>query len=379
MFNVVKDLKRSVVYSACARDFKPLGAIIFLTYRCTSQCVACNIWQRPVEIEREMTTEQWKAILRSLAEAGVKDVELFGGDALLRKELLIDIISECRHLGMNTFFPTNSSSLTENTIESLVDAGLGTVYLSLDEAPSTDSEIRGVKRHSDRVIKALGRFRRIRGERKAPRISCITTVSRLNSEHLEELLGVSSEAGADEHMLRGFSEFTNQTVEVSAVNSIYPSPYFMTTDEKTHACNMQEARKLKETLKRIRKNASRWAPMTIDMTNIEDLSQADIASLRYPDQKCMFAATQVIISPYGNILPCLYYKNYHLGNAMTEPISSVWGNDAHRSFCKQQFANEIPLCTHCSIKLYHRPFYPALKNAGLRIIRKVSEFGIPSR
>ena len=60
-------IKRGVKKSYNSYTYTPTDAIIFLTYRCTSQCAACNIWQRPVNIEEELTWEQWEPILENLA------------------------------------------------------------------------------------------------------------------------------------------------------------------------------------------------------------------------------------------------------------------------------------------------------------------------
>ncbi|MFT7128295.1 MAG: radical SAM protein with 4Fe4S-binding SPASM domain [Gammaproteobacteria bacterium] len=79
-----------------------------------------------------------------------------------------------------------------------------------------------------------------------------------------------------------------------------------------------------------------------------------------------------MISPYGNVLPCLYYKNYHLGNLKRQDLSSVWGNKDHKLFCQQQQRNEIPLCDNCSIKFYHKPFTAAVKEVTKAAIEKIT-------
>ena len=110
----IETLKRGVEKSFHSYTHTPTDAIIFLTYRCTSRCTACNIWKRPVNIEEELTWEQWEPILENLANNNIKNIEMFGGDALLRKELLLKMIQFCTDHGIGTFMPTNSSSLTKN-------------------------------------------------------------------------------------------------------------------------------------------------------------------------------------------------------------------------------------------------------------------------
>lgn len=119
----IATLKRGASKSYHSYTYTPTDAIIFLTYRCTSQCKACNIWQRPVNIDEELTWEQWLPILENLAKNNIKSIEMFGGDALLRKDLLLKMIKFCTDNGIGTYFPTNSSSLTEKTVQGLVEIG----------------------------------------------------------------------------------------------------------------------------------------------------------------------------------------------------------------------------------------------------------------
>ncbi|VAW92810.1 FIG00680394: hypothetical protein [hydrothermal vent metagenome] len=367
-------LKRGVKKSYYSYTYTPTDAIIFLTYRCTSRCTACNIWKRPVNIEEELTWEQWQPILENLVKNNIRNIEMFGGDALLRKELLLRMIKFCTDNGIGTYFPTNSSSLTTETVQGLVDAGLGTVYLSLDEVPEIGESIRGVSRHFDRVKKSIESFQKARGNSTTPRISCITTVSSMNYRYLEQLIKVSHEAGADEHMIRGISEFTTEAVKISSVNGVLPSPYFMPTDDKSHAYSHEEAKEFIDILSRIWKSRQDFQPMSIDMTNLRGTATIDnLTKLLYPHQECLFATTQVVISPYGNVLPCLYYKNYHMGNITKKDLSEIWGNKKHKEFCGQQQQNKIPLCDHCSIKFYHKPFLPSVKDVARAAVEKASK------
>jgi len=365
-------LKQAARNSYWSHTYTPTDAIIFLTYRCTSQCKACNIWQREVKIEDELTWEQWTPILENLAKNNIKSIELFGGDALLRKDVLVKMIRFCTENNIYTFFPTNSSSLTEKTVEDLVDAGLGTIYFSLDEVPDIGESIRGVKRHFERVTKSIQLLRNARGEAKRPRIVCITTVSSMNYHHLDTLADIAYETGADEYEIHGISEFTTKAVAASAVDGILPDPYFMPTDDKSHSFSDKQARELLVILQRIRKEKDKYQPMSVTMANLDGLKAENLTELFYPHQTCLFATTQVVISPYGNVLPCLYYKDYHLGNLKNHDLSDIWGSEKHKVFCKQQRKNQIPLCDHCSNKYYHKPFIPVAKDVTRDIFRKLT-------
>lgn len=77
--------KQGLKNSYRSSTYTPADAIKFLTYHCTSLRKACNIWQREVNIEGELTRDQGKPILDNLAENEIRSIEFFGGDALLKK------------------------------------------------------------------------------------------------------------------------------------------------------------------------------------------------------------------------------------------------------------------------------------------------------
>ena len=147
----------------------------------------------------------------------------------------------------------------------------------------------------------------------------------------------------------------------------------MSTDDKSHAFSEEQAAEFLDIKSRIWKGRDKYHPMSMDMTNLKGVGRKDLMQLTYPRQTCVFATTQVVISPYGNVLPCLYYKNYHLGNISQKDISEIWGNNDHRTFCEQQQRNEIPLCDHCSSKFYHKTFLPSLKDVARAAVEKIEK------
>ena len=78
-----------------ARSFLPGTAVLEMTYRCNHRCVFCSC---PWEADHgdfarlpELTVEQWKPVLRRLAEMGVTDFAFTGGEPLL-KEGLVELL-----------------------------------------------------------------------------------------------------------------------------------------------------------------------------------------------------------------------------------------------------------------------------------------------
>src|SRR6056297_813139 len=367
LYSTSRLLKEGAGESLRARSFQARDALVFLTYRCTSRCVGCNMWQRCEDPGDELGWDEWQPIMTDLAASGIRKVELFGGDALLRKELLIEMVRFCRENDIYTFFPTNSLGLTENTARDLVEAGLNHVYLSLDELPEIDGSIRGIKRHTDKVLRACAWLRAARGDAQFPRLDFITTVSSSNWRSLPALLALSSEHDADAHHLWTMSEFTEAAVSESPVNGVVPNPYFMSADGVSHRLSEAEAAELWSMLREIRANGHRYAPTAVKMETIEHLDPEALASLEFPRQKCVSCTNVVVLSPYGDVMPCPYYGNYALGNLRSARLAEAWGNEAHRDFARMQHRSELPICDHCSLKFVHRPFSAVVRNEARRV------------
>jgi radical SAM protein with 4Fe4S-binding SPASM domain len=87
---------------------------IELTERCDNNCIHCYInlpRQDPDAIHRELTTNEWKDILKQAADIGVLVVRFTGGEPLLRKDFT-ELYLCARHLGMRVILFTNGRGIT---------------------------------------------------------------------------------------------------------------------------------------------------------------------------------------------------------------------------------------------------------------------------
>ena len=168
---------------------KAVNSIIFVTYRCTSRCNTCNIWKWADEKltgpkDGELKAEKFEYMVEKLYRFGVGTVEIFGGDALLRKDIVYSILNRCTGLGLDSYFPTNSNLLDQETAQRLVSGGLGTIYFSIDGINELHDRIRGVKGTFIRAKEAIWNIYKARSQFRAkkPEIWIITTVSNMNVE-----------------------------------------------------------------------------------------------------------------------------------------------------------------------------------------------------
>ncbi len=62
--------------------------IAFVTYRCNLRCAMCGLCElREHSDPDELTTEEWKTVIRSARNLGTFIISISGGEPLLRKDL----------------------------------------------------------------------------------------------------------------------------------------------------------------------------------------------------------------------------------------------------------------------------------------------------
>ena len=368
LINVIKKLLTGLDNSWRSFRFSPEGAIVFLTYRCTSKCKTCNIWRRSLNEDEEMSWSEWKPVFEKLADYGLKSIEFFGGDALLKKEVLLEMIRFCNESGIKTFFPTNSILLDNETAAQLVDAGLHTIYFSLDELPIINGQIRGVDNSFEKVNRAVQNIQKQRRGNKYPRMVCITTISRMNYAYIDKFLEYVNSIPFDSYTIRGLSEFNERDIPNSEVNGTLPTPFFMATGESSNLFSLDEASELLTKLHEIKSKTKRNNLIYVSMENLEMLTAEYLSTGTYPWMKCQFCTTQMIITPSANVAPCLYFTNYRLGNLREQPVAEIWGSKKHRFFYQQQKNKGIDICNCCGSKFYHKSFTDTIKAMFRKVI-----------
>jgi radical SAM protein with 4Fe4S-binding SPASM domain len=350
---------------------KAMNSIVFLTYRCTSRCKACNIWKRNVAKDSELDWEGWKKVFQRLKDYGVGTVEIFGGDALLRKDVIFKAIRFCNENGIETFLPTNSILLDKETARNLVDSGLGTIYFSLDEIDSASDMIRGVKGTFDKVKKALESLIEAKKDSRNPKIIICSTVSNMNYNHFMKLVEFLRPYPIDGIYPRVVVEFSEQSVSASEVNGILPEPFFVTSEGKSHLMDENQTNHFRKTIINLKSNNNGDRPY-INFQGVDMAPDSAFISGYYGIRRCQVCTTVLTLNPNGDITPCLFYNTYSIGNIYKESkLDRIWGNERHREFIRKQRQGEIKICANCNMPSTYSTF-PEKINFYLKRLRDKS-------
>jgi pyrroloquinoline quinone biosynthesis protein E len=175
---------------------RPLWLVLELTYRCPLKCVWCN---NPLDFDRyaELTTEEWKEVLRQARELGSLQLGFSGGEPMLRDDVE-ELIGYATSLGYYTNLITSGIGLTPSRLYALKHAGLKQIQLSLQSADrALTNELVGAKAHDLKMetayrIKAAG----------FPMVLNVPVV-RQNIDQVERILESAEDIGVD------YLEFAN--------------------------------------------------------------------------------------------------------------------------------------------------------------------------
>jgi radical SAM protein with 4Fe4S-binding SPASM domain len=160
---------------------RPIYAVWELTLACDLACRHCGS-RAGRERPDELSTDEAEDLVSQMAELGVKEVTLIGGEAYLRPDWL-DIVRAIRKHGMDVTMTSGGRGLTPTLIAEAHAAGLMGASISIDGDEETHDRLRGVVGSYRAAIEAMSAMR----DRKM-RVACNSQINRLSVPHLGGIL-----------------------------------------------------------------------------------------------------------------------------------------------------------------------------------------------
>lgn len=145
-------------------DRRPLLVFWEMTKACQLACFHCRANAQLVGAPGELTTNEGRELIDSLASIGAPRpiLILTGGDCLMRDDI-VELASYAQSVNVPVAIaPSVTPRLADSTLQSLRDVGVKSASLSLDGAsPLTHDAVRGIDGHFDSTIKAITRLREL--------------------------------------------------------------------------------------------------------------------------------------------------------------------------------------------------------------------------
>jgi pyrroloquinoline quinone biosynthesis protein E len=170
---------------------RPLNLVAELTYRCPLRCPYCS---NPTDLRAfpdAMETEDWARVMHQAASLGVVHVGLTGGEPSARRDL-DEIVAASADAGLYSHLVTAALPLDADGLSTLVDRGLCSVQISIQDAEAGPSDhIAGTSSFERKL--ALARAAR---ELDLP-LTLNVVLHRHNLDRIGEIIAMARELDAD--------------------------------------------------------------------------------------------------------------------------------------------------------------------------------------
>lgn len=167
---------------------KPTLAVWEITLACDHRCLHCGP-RAGIGRDDELDTEECLSVVAELAELGVGEVVLIGGEAYLRSDFL-DVIAACREKGMAVTMTTGGFGLHAQRCIDARAAGLTGISVSIDGMEETHDLVRNKRGSWKRAFEALANARDA-----GIRIAANTQINGRSIHELDALFEKLAEAG----------------------------------------------------------------------------------------------------------------------------------------------------------------------------------------
>lgn len=176
----------------------PLPSLIYFDCgsECNFRCKQCDMWKMKTSREDRLTLEQNKEVIIKLNKwLGKFRLTFMGGEPLLHKGDLFELITLASNLEIYTSLTSNGSLINESIAKKLVKCGLKEIHISIDGLEKTHDKLRGVPLAYSRAISAVKIFRQIQLNNPSLNIYINTTPMRQNLDELVEIVKIAKRIG----------------------------------------------------------------------------------------------------------------------------------------------------------------------------------------
>lgn len=136
-----------------SQSFRPLLSYLYTEWKCNVNCYYCYTWNNKVE---GMSLETAKRSIDWLKTTGCRVVAIMGGEPLLRKDFIINVIEHGVKNGFFMYLPTNGILMDENFVDRVGSAGVAAINLAVDtieEAPGLPKSFKKIEKQFKYLVR----------------------------------------------------------------------------------------------------------------------------------------------------------------------------------------------------------------------------------
>jgi MoaA/NifB/PqqE/SkfB family radical SAM enzyme len=323
------------------------------TNRCNIACRTCmrHNWETAMG---QMAAETFTAVLDSLRRMETPPLVFFGGlGEPLAHPRTPQMAAQVTALGARAELISNGTLLNEKRARQLIEAGLDTLWISIDGArPESYADVR-LGAELPNVLQNLSRFRKLRpaAHDPRPRIGVAFVAMERNIADLPEVMAIGRRLGATRFMVSNLLPHTAEMAEEilyrRTLNDItyLPSPW------------LRQA-----TLPKMDFNETTGAPLLKAMSSGYNVRFAG-SNLGVSNDVCTFIESgSMAVGWDGRVSPCIpllydhvaYLRDYQrvshkhiVGNVNDQDLAAIWRDPAYVEYRERVHRFAFAPCTSC--------------------------------
>jgi len=167
-------------------DKKPV-VVWNVTRACNLKCIHCYAHAVARSRERELTTEQAKAMMDDLQGFGVPVILFSGGEPLVRPDL-VELARYAVDKGMRAVISTNGTLISQEKAKALKKVGLSYVGVSLDGMEAVNDQFRGKKGAFKDAMKGIKNCQDV-----GLKVGLRFTINRINKKEIPRIFDLLEE------------------------------------------------------------------------------------------------------------------------------------------------------------------------------------------
>ena len=164
-------------------------AVWEITLKCNLACQHCGSRAGHARA-KELSTEEALDMVKQLADVGIKEVTLIGGEAFLRPDWL-EIAQAITASGMLCGMTTGGYGITLDTARRMKEAGIRVVSVSIDGLEATHDRVRGRQGTWQWAFKTMSHLKQA-----GIHFGCNTQINRLSAPEFPQIYECIRDAGA---------------------------------------------------------------------------------------------------------------------------------------------------------------------------------------
>lgn len=343
---------------------------IEVTFLCNCRCQMCPLYGihtdggkgllESMKNGKELAVSEFRKLFEDLKKLGTEYINFSGGEVFLRKDIL-EITDLAIKSGFKVSYTSNAGLITQEIARKVVEIGVDNITISLDGPKEVHEFIRKARIY-DNIMNAVDWISRekISQGRNCPNLNFLCTVSRLNQEHLVELVGIAKEKGLPltiDPIIFSNEENADNTKKELQGNFIKQESFIMSDEIGKIDTDMLE-KEIETVLLR-----SKQLNQSVEMSIVGRKTRKKFFNV--PDysivKKCFSPWYSCRIDPYGNVYPCSL--SVAMGNLRQNSINEIINSDKAVNFRKRLKQKGLfDSCKKCCLLYSQNIFWNFLPN-----------------